>query len=144
MERILHRGQVALGTFTMGACAITYGSIVTLPAIHRWPGQVVLSIVVGAALVLAGAVPMLLLLARRPAVADAALTTPPAVGRALAELSLRAGYGTFDRFPALRWMLAAAFAAVAVGALLLLVSDAFALAHLGWAVPPGGVQIVVG
>jgi hypothetical protein len=144
MVRMLHRGQLALAAFTMGACAIAYGSIVTLPALDRWPGQVVLSILVGAALVLAGAVPMLLLLARRPGTADTALTTPPAAGRALAELSIRAGYGTFDRFPALRWALAAAFAAVAVGALLLLASDAFALVRLGWAVPPGGVQIVVG
>ena len=143
-DRILHRGQLALAAFMMGAFALTYGSIVTLPAIRRWPGQVVLSIVLGAALLLAGAIPMLLLLARRPALADAALTTPPAAGRAIAEISLRAGYGTFDRFPALRWALAAAFAAVATGALLLLASDAFALVRLGWAIPPGGALIVLG
>src|SRR5919206_1033537 len=98
MARILHQGQLALAAFTMGAFGITYGSMVTLPAIRRWPGQVVLSILVGAALVLLGAIPMLLLLARRPAVADTALTTPPGAGRAVAALSRWSGYGTFERF----------------------------------------------
>jgi hypothetical protein len=144
MVRLVHRGQPALVMFGAGALSLAYGSIVTLPTAGRWPGQIVVSIVIGAALVFAGAGSFTELLARQPEVADRAFTTPPLLGSRASRASNRFGSGSLGAVPALRWVLLALFAAAAALAVCILVSEAWAALTLAWAVPKGGQPIVLG
>jgi hypothetical protein len=142
--RFAHRGQLALAMFGMGTLSLASGSIFTLPAAGRWPGQIVVSIVAGAALVLAGAGSFTELLAREPDVADLAFTTPPIFGARASSASERFGRGALRDVPALRWALAALFAGAALLAVCILASEAWAALTLGWAVPTGGQPILLG
>jgi hypothetical protein len=144
MVRLAHRGQPALAMFAAGALSLAYGSIVTLPAAGRWPGQIVVSIVVGAALVLAGAGSFTELLARRPDLADRAFTTPPLFGSRASRASTRFGSGSLGDVFLLRWVLLALFAGAATLAVCILLSEAWAALTLDWAVPRGGQPIVLG
>jgi hypothetical protein len=144
MTRFVRRGQPALALFGMGSLALAYGSIVTLPEAGRWPGQIVVSIVAGAALVLAGAGSFTELLARQPDVADLAFTTPPILGARVSRACDRFGRGALRDLPALRWALLALFAGAALLAVCILASEAWAALTLAWAVPRGGQPIVLG
>jgi len=144
MVRLAHRGQIQLALFGAGALALAYGSIFTLPLEGRWPGQIVISIVLGAAMVLAGAGSFTELLARDPDVADRAFTAPPILGARASRAAERLGTGTLRELPALRWVLVALFAGAALLALAILANEAWAALTLDWAVPRGGQVLVLG
>jgi hypothetical protein len=134
--------RAPLALFSLGAASIAYGSIATMPGASE--GQIVATVFVGAGLLLVGALHLALLLAWRPARADALLEAAfarVALARLAPALVARTA---FAEVPVLRWGLSIALLAVAAFAAAVLASDVFAWTRLGWAVPHGAARIILG
>jgi hypothetical protein len=76
-----HPGKLSLIFLGVGAAALGYGSIWTLP--HLRAGQVALSVAGGGVLLVVAAFRLAFLIALRPAVADALFVTPKELRTAL-------------------------------------------------------------